>query len=71
MEIAAMLHGQIDFVNIGDTNLTIDGHELNVGESLPFSVFKGIDLVGEVRTGNRSFKIKIVDPVVPSVKDLD
>ena len=61
-----MIQSVIRIENLGESNATVDGHALDAGASLEFTVFKGIDFKGDVRTGNRSFKVSIVDPVLDS-----
>ena len=68
-DLSRCVRGDILIINAGNTLLTVDGSELDPGDQLAHSVFKGVDFKGEVRTGARSFKVKITDPVDPEMVD--
>ena len=59
-----ILQGQIKITNIGDTSITIDdGPPLEPGEENSYTMFKGVTVNGEVRTGRRSFKTQVLGDV--------
>ena len=60
-QAVALTHASIVFYNVGPSKITIDDVEVDPGEQVQFTVFKGVDRQGDVRSGKRSFRANIVD----------
>lgn len=72
MEQVALTHSSVVIYNAGPANITVEGYEVDSGGQIQFMVFKGVDIHGDVSTGNRSFKVKVVDnPIFQEASDAD
>ena len=66
-KIQACIAGTIRIVNTGNTTVKVESTEVSPGESVEYTVFKGVLFSGEAAPGERQFDVQVLDPVVPVV----
>ena len=60
----ALTHARIVVYNAGPANITVEGFQIEPGEQEQWTVFKGVNIHGEVSTGERSFDVTVEDAVM-------